>query len=112
MFPGVRRGHAGRQKQAQFGQGEPGRVADDVHGPPGLVGTAGQQRRCRFRLDRHQADVMRHDIVQFARDGSTLMRRGAGRLAVHFGFGPVGPALGRDQVRLPGPAERAHHPQR
>ena len=59
------------------------------------AGWPGQQRRGRFGLDRHQADVVRDDIVQLAGDGDPFPRRGAGGLAVHFGLGPVGPALGR-----------------
>jgi len=66
-----------------------------------------EQRRGRLGLDRHQADVMGDDVVQFARDPGALARRGARGLPVDLGFGPLGPALRGQQAGPLGPAEHA-----
>ena len=98
------------EKPAQLGQRLPRRVADDLHGVPGLGRMAGQQRRRRLGLDGHQADVMGHYIVQLPGDPGPLNRGGSRRFAVAVRLSPGRAGLDLVHICPPGAGQDARHP--
>src|SRR5262249_32292079 len=64
----LRRAAQDAEQPAQLGERLPGRAADDLHRALGLGGPAGRRRGGSLAWARHEADVMRDDVVQLAGD--------------------------------------------